>query len=147
MCPKLISFKSTRISQEWFSGKLDGRLVVITYALAGYVFNEFGKLLIITEIFRTDEEQDFYYSNDPAYKVSPWRSTHQEWRAADIRGTIYAPDELKKIEKFLNDNFVYNKAHPIAVLHDIGLGFHIHIQVDGDGQTEIKSHIINSRGE
>jgi hypothetical protein len=145
--PKLINYKTVRIEQEWRSGRLDGRVVFIVYALAGYVFNEFGKLLTLTHIYRSDDEQDSFYANDSKYTASPWKSTHQYWRAVDGSINGFTPDELKKINEFLNGHLVYNKYHPVLVMHDVGLGFHFHIQVDGDGVTEIKSRLINSNGE
>ena len=140
---RIIQHKTIRVAQEWNSGKLDNRVCIIIYALAGFVFNRFEKILTITEIWRSDAEQDAYYANYPAYKQQPWKSTHQDWRAADVRAMVFTADELKAIDEFLNNNFFYNKEHKVCVVHDVGLGLHIHIQVDGDGVTEIKSRGVN----
>jgi len=41
--------------------------------------------LVVTELIRTDAEQDSIYGDDPEYQADPWKSYHQFKRAADLR--------------------------------------------------------------
>lgn len=138
----LINFKSSRQSEEFKSNKLDRRLRIIIYALAGYTAEVYHKPIIITEIFRTQNEQDTIYGNDPKYKSNPWFSVHQEWRGFDFRTIGFTKDQIIDLLDFLNDNFEYNGGtHPTSLYHEVeNHGLHIHVQVDTTDSTIIKYH-------
>lgn len=100
-----------------------------------WVDNNFKKDVIITMIYRTQEEQDKIYkglkrSDGREYDKRPWRSPHQFWVAADIRSKIYSSSEIEKIENYLNNK--YNSSNYFkwtAKNHKVGNGaFHFHIQ-------------------
>jgi hypothetical protein len=132
---RLINFKSQRQAEEWKDLKLDSRLRLITYSLAGFVFDRFQKVLVVTCILRTEEERREIYKDDPVLRDTV--GVHEVWRAIDFRTVGFTPDEIGEMVKFLDDNFVYTGNHSTALAHTV-IGFHLHIQVDGDGVTEIK---------
>lgn len=133
----LIIYKHDNLKAEFADPRLDTRLRVIIYALAGFVYFNFGKNLTLTEIFRTQEMQDLYYKDDPLYKQKPFLSVHQIWRAADISIIYFTEPEIADMAKFLA-HFEYGKIdYNTAKFHDIGLGKHLHIQVNNLGKTVI----------
>ena len=81
--PELIEFKHPHLKAELHSEKLDNRLLVILYALSAFVYFNFKKTLIITEIYRRQEVQDLYYKDNAEYKIKKWSSVHQYWRGID----------------------------------------------------------------
>jgi len=103
----------------------------LIFDLAEFIKSSFKKELVITMIFRTDAEQAEIYKDDPKYKVKPFKSPHQLWSAVDIRSLIFTPDEIKKIEDYLNNK--YNGSNGFkwtARNHKVGVGaFHFHIQL------------------
>lgn len=122
----MLGFKTKRIHEEWNSKKLSIRLTYIIDALVKFTSCEFGKPVILTEIYRTDEEQKNIYG--PLVSI---KSVHQYWRAVDIRTSIYTEDEINKILLFLN-MFSYDKKrqrYKTALRHDVNAyGDHVHIQ-------------------
>lgn len=137
--PDSLIFKNDNIKKQWESQKLSKRLETIIFALSGYIWHQFKKPLILTEIYRTQEEQDQIYANDPKYKEQKFVSPHQVWRAVDCRISDFKDDELKKIQEFLFSRFIYNTKDPrykIVLVHNIGFGNHLHIQVS-DSNTQL----------
>jgi hypothetical protein len=133
----LILYKMDNLKSEFADTNLDYRLRVIVYALAGFVYHNFGKNITITEILRTQEMQDLYYKDDPIYKQSKWLSTHQYWRAIDLSLKYFTDSEIEEIAKFLS-HFQYGSiGKSTAIIHDIGLGKHLHIQVSSNAYTNI----------
>jgi hypothetical protein len=133
----MIEFKSIRQSYEFVDPKLDPRLRIMILTLAGYGSFFFrGKTIKLTELFRTDEEQDEIYKDDPIYQKSKWKSVHQFWRGADIRLWEFEKGEIESMVDFINKHFKYSNNHFSALAHDVK-GYHLHLQVDGDGITEI----------
>jgi len=124
---RIIEFKTHNLKLEFLN--IDNRLQAVLYALAGFVNFSYGKPIIITELMRTQEQQDMYYKENPAYKENPWQSVHQYGRGADISLKYLLPDEIKGIMDFLN-HFVYSAEKFTGLIHDIGLGNHLHVQVN-----------------
>lgn len=133
----VIEFKTPRVEQEFKGVNIDPRLRIIIWALAGYTSLSFNKGILLTEIYRTQAEQDEIYKDDAGYRNFKWDSVHQYWRGADVRLTTFTLNEAQSIADWLNNNFVYTGHHPTALNHDVGSGWHLHIQVDTDGETEI----------
>lgn len=109
--------------------KLNKPLYDILFDLADYVKDAFKKELVVTGIFRTDQEQDDIYKDDVKYKVKKFKSPHQVWTAFDLRDSTFLPDEIKKIVKYANDK--YNKTNTYtwtALDHSVGKGWHFHVQ-------------------
>ena len=132
--PELIEFKHPHLKAELYSEKLDNRLLVILYALAGFIYFNFKKSLIITEIFRTQELQDLYYRDNAEYKIKKWYSVHQYGRGIDCSIYYFTEDEQIKILEFLNSRFQYSEFndHKVGLIHKVSdFGTHLHLQVDG----------------
>ena len=124
----MIQFKTKRIEDEF---KLDTSirqdLKNILYMLAIYCEVEFDEDITITELYRTQSEQDTYYAHIPNYNK---KSVHQFGRGADIRSRNFNENEITKIMTFLNlITYQEGSRYQTAKYHDIGMGSHIHIQV------------------
>lgn len=132
----IIKFKEDRQRTEFESGKLDIRLKIITFALAGYLYHKYKYVLTITDIYREQAEQDDIYKDNPDYKKKPWNSTHQYWRAEDIR-TVDMLEVIKRDTLWFLNHFIYTGGHDTKIDHDVGRGEHIHLQVDNDDITSI----------
>jgi hypothetical protein len=124
---KIIQFKTDIIKPEFDT--IDDRLRIMIYSLAGYVSYNFGKQIIITELLRTQTTQDSYYANNPDYQNKKWFSVHQFSRGCDVSLQYFTPSEINDIELFGNLHFVYNNTLKAFLIHDIGLGPHLHLQV------------------
>ncbi len=127
----IIEFKSDRVLQEWDSPYLSQKLKNIILILATYSWYIFEKKIIITSIFRTQEEQDKYYSTNENYKKKPWKSVHQLWRGVDLRSYIYTDVEIQSLLKITN-TIPYDLNRPnkkTAIYHNVGVGDHLHIQI------------------
>lgn len=100
--------------------------------LVTFIRSSFNKDTILTMIFRTQEEQDELYKNDPVYQKKKTVSPHQLDMAADLRSTIFSPEEIKSIEDYLNGK--YNSTNVFAWTaknHVIpGNVLHFHIQMN-----------------
>jgi hypothetical protein len=137
----LINFKNNRQADEWKDARLDGRLRVIIYALAGFVFDNFQKFLVITEVYRTEEERRAIYANDAVMREKV--GVHEVWRGIDVRALDFTKEEIDAMVDFLNSHFEYTGKCDTVLAHDI-VGFHLHIQVDGDGVTSIKASMASN---
>jgi len=115
-------FKTDGLVDEW------RELLVINPDLVFMVMtytSQIGTPVTITEIFRTEAMQRRYYRN------SSVRSVHQEWRGVDVsvRGV-----GLSLVEHYcdaLNELFPYDETRSNLksfLLHDTGMGMHLHIQ-------------------
>lgn len=137
----IIEFKYHNLQTEFLSPLLDSRLQTIVYALAGFVYFNFGKSLELTEIFRTPEMQDNYYKDNPKYQADPWQSVHEFWRGVDISLRYFTSDEIWAIAEFLK-GFIYSSGTDFAtgLMHQISeeLGFHLHLQVNSGNETILK---------
>lgn len=99
-----------------------------------HCLNKYNRTILITMIFRTQEEQDDVYkgtknSAGVAYNEKPWKSPHQFWHSVDLRSSVFSKVEIKEIEDYLNSK--YNSSNYYkwsAKCHDVGLGDHFHIQ-------------------
>lgn len=78
----LIIFKTDRQRREWESEKLDQKLKFIVEALALVSWGCFNKHLMITDIYRSQNENEIIYGWNGKGKQPV--STHTYWRAVDI---------------------------------------------------------------
>lgn len=127
----LIKNDSERIKKELKDLKtVNEPLLMLLIDLYIWVFKKFNKDVVITMIYRTQEEQDSIYGNNIKYKQKPWRSPHQFHHACDIRSIIFTDKEIAEIEDYLNNK--YNKSNYYkwtAKNHKVGKGaYHFHIQ-------------------
>ena len=124
----MIKFKHPQTFVPQFE-QLDSRLKHIIYGLSGFVAQEFSKDIIVTSVYRDQEG-----------------STHKHWRAIDLRvkqtgEAIYTFEELKRIEKFL-DNYIYDPSRPLKktyLIHGDNNQLHLHLQVVGGNKTLLVS--------
>lgn len=127
-------FKTYRQSDEWESKNLNERLRNIILCLDYFSVAKFGKEIVITDIYRTQEEQDEIYKKHPNYKKKPWKSVHQFWRGIDIRSSIFEKEEINELLFVLN-RIPYDPKRSkkkTAQVHTVGKGLHFHIQVMGE---------------
>ena len=131
----MITFKDDRQKAEW--ADISGKLKQLIEMLALYMWLKYGRQIMITELKRTQDEQDDIYGKKAdketkaKYKKKPWKSVHQFDRGADIRTYDWERNEVKDALFILN-TIVYDKARSrkkTAIHHDLGTGEHIHIQV------------------
>jgi len=125
--PKL-RFKTTAIAKQFVDPKLSDRLLSLIYIIQAYCWLQWKKNITITELFRTQAEQDYIYRKVKGYNK---KSVHQFWRGCDIRTIgVFSNKQAKEIETFLNMIY-YDSKHNTAKFHDVGMGKHIHAQVKG----------------
>ena len=136
MMEPIIQFKHE--GKEYEFDQIDGRLRFVLFAAAGYMYNKHRKILVITELKRSQEMQDLYYKDNPDYRKKPWQSVHQYGRGADISVLNLTKEEYMDLEYFINSHVIYDGIRVSALVHDVGQGIHFHIQVNYTGITEIK---------
>ena len=96
---KLIEFKYPELETEF--ERLDFRLQIQTYALAGFMFHKFGKGLLIVSIYRDgDMTSVHYWLCGLDFRISP-----------NDEEPIYTDDELIAMRKFTG-HFEYDKNRP-----------------------------------
>jgi hypothetical protein len=101
----------------------------LVYDVCGYAKTEFNKSVVITMIYRTQEEQDMIYKDDPKYKVKKFTSPHQYWDAFDLRSSNFDTTEIEKLVNYVNTKYNFKNIYKwTSKNHDIGLGFHYHTQ-------------------
>lgn len=88
------------------------------------------KDVTITMIGRTQAEQAEIYKDDPKFQKKPFKSPHQLMHAVDIRSHTFTPEEIKKIEDYLNEKYNSNNVYAwTAKCHEVANhGEHFHIQ-------------------
>jgi hypothetical protein len=127
-----IEFKndSNRLKEEMEELKIRNKpLYNILLDCGEFCDRYFNKKTIVTMIYRTDEEQDSIYKNDPKYQQRKFKSPHQFYHAFDLRSSHLDTIQIEKLVKHLND--LYNKDNYYkwtAKDHDVGLGNHFHVQ-------------------
>ena len=90
---KLIEFKYPHLEAEF--ERLDFRLQIQTYALAGFVFHKFGIVLVVTSCIRMDDMTSVHY-----------------WLCGlDFRERSFTAEQIKEIKKFCS-HFEYDEKRP-----------------------------------
>jgi hypothetical protein len=124
-----MKFKTPRQEEEFKAIK--PKLRDIIYSAASYMLDKYKYEITITECLRTQAEQDDIYKNDPKYKVTPWRSVHQDGRGIDLRTNDMSKEMIADLTNFLN-KIPYDPKRPekkTCLVHDVGKGLHFHTQV------------------
>lgn len=104
-------------------------MVKLLEDLNSYTQRQFKKGLVITMIFRTQEEQDYLYKNSAKYQKRKFKSPHQFWHAVDVRSRTFTQPEIKKMVDYLNKKHNGGNYYKwTAKCHTIGHGMHFHIQ-------------------
>ena len=117
---------------------------------------QFDKEIIITELLRTQAMQNAYYTskinegfyviiNNMKYysldKKSPTLSVHQVGRGADLRSTIYTEDEIELLCSHIRTYFPYNAKHKSCLYHNVGKGFHFHLQTTIQNKYDYRRYL------
>jgi hypothetical protein len=130
--------KNNRIKQEYKNLNLDSRVkALIETANAILIWKYPGYHMTITDIYRTQDEQDEIYSEHKTYQDNPWQSVHQDWRGIDavvIKDSTGRPSNkiMKEICDIMVSLFDYNDdgTHNVCIFHNIkGRDKHLHFQV------------------
>ena len=116
-----IKFKTPEVEKEYYQLPVhNARLSRLLHALEIFCDLELGKPVVITEIYRSAEEN--------AKQGGIPNSPHLNWEGLDIRSTIYTEPEIERIKAFLN-TFKFRNGKQVAVYHAVpGGAFHFHIQ-------------------
>ena len=123
-----IQFKTPRIEQEYNQLPLQNKkLYRIINLAAEYMDLEFGKPVMLTEVYRTPEENAALYKES----VQPVWRPHTMWMGVDIRSSIYTDFEIQKLLEYLNLFTVFKGQRKTASYHKItGNALHFHVQAD-----------------
>ena len=126
--------------------KIDFRLRFIYMSWVSEMQYRFNYTPTITEIFRTQEEQEYIYKvlateeEKAKYAQNPVISVHQVWRGIDSRSNDMTQEMIDFTKDYLNHiPYDVNRHIQTFVYHSVGIGFHFHFQVNGDGMTCIRS--------
>lgn len=121
-----MQFKTPRIEAEYATLAMRNfRLYNLLERASTFVEEAFGKPLILTCIYRSEEENKALYAPKPQPE---WRP-HTKWEGVDLRSSIYTEAEIEKLLNHLNMNTVYGGRRKCAVYHKIsGNAYHLHIQ-------------------
>jgi len=123
-----IQTKDSRISKEYAELPVHNpRMIQVLLALSLFCEAEFKKHIMITSIFRTQQEHDaLYAATEPAKR--PLTSPHMTWEGVDLRSSTFTDAEITRMVAFLN-MFTYRGGKPVALYHKIAGGAnHFHIQ-------------------
>jgi hypothetical protein len=125
----MLKFKSSKLKEEFYDlGKTDPRIRAVAGELALWCEKLFDKDLIITCVWRTEEEQAKFYgeAKPSAHFLAPL------CRAVDIRAhrDYFSLYELENIQSFVQKYFPRRDKLPAVLLHGMGNKFHIHLSVE-----------------
>lgn len=125
-----LKFKTNRIIHEYAALANENRpLLELIIDLSFHVEEEYKKNLTITHLYRTEEEQDYFYRSNSKYQKKPWKSPHQVYAALDLRSRTFTKEEREHITEYLNKKYnPTNYFRFTAKVHDIGHGEHWHVQ-------------------
>ncbi len=107
----MVLFKKSELKEEYST--LDKRVRKIVDVMSALMAALHNEQLTVTSVYREDIH-----------------SPHHYLRAVDIRSRYMKPEACVYMEVILNLIFPYKKgAHQTVMYHDVGYGFHFHIQV------------------
>ena len=129
--------------------KIDFRLRFIVMSWVAEMQYKFNYTPTLTEIFRTQSEQEYIYKvlatdeEKAKYALNPVISTHQVWRAIDLRTNDMTPEMVDFTKDYFN-HIHYDLCRHIRTLvyHNMGAGIHCHLQVNSNGMTCIRKEIL-----
>ncbi len=122
----MIHFKTPRIEREFNELPLrNKRLLILLQMASQYSEFEFRKEITITDLYRTPEENAKIYASS----TEPVNRPHTLWEGADLRSSIYKPNEIYKFVNFLNLFTSYGGKRITAFCHTVPGGApHFHLQ-------------------
>ena len=128
-----MKFKTQRIANEYESNSLSDKLVRLIKVADSYMLAKYNYEITVTDLIRTQDEQDEIYKDNEKYKSNPWKSVHQYGRGADLRTRDMSQDMIDDLEQVLN-RIPYDTNRPdkkTCLVHNVGKGMHFHIQSVG----------------
>lgn len=119
-------FKTTKLHDQWIKLKDKNKFLYdMVCDIAEYSKTNFNKSVVVTDIFRTEQEQIKLYGY-----ARP--SVHMHWRGLDLRSWIYNESEIKQLLEYINYKYLYDEHRPhikCAIHHKISGGAeHFHLQ-------------------
>ena len=103
----------------------------ILYDLQNHVAQKYHKNITITQIDRSQDENDQIYKNTTKKHR---KTAHGVWAAVDVRSRDFTVPEIEEMISFLNSFYNSTNSNPLkggntAMCHEIpGHGMHFHIQ-------------------
>lgn len=92
-----------------------------------YAITEFNKELVITEVYRSEDEYKKLYALD--LSKMPVHRPHSRYEAVDLRSSVFTDQEIQKLLALFHVFTVYGGNKPAAIYHQIAGGvMHFHIQ-------------------
>ncbi len=127
----MVEFKTDRIKKEYLELKTkNNRLYRLIECISEFVSLEFNKNVVLTEVLRTQAEFEALYAQTPPAQ-KPARSPHMDWKAVDLRSSIYTPEEITRLVAFCNQFRFRAGLKKVAIYHKInGNAFHFHVQFE-----------------
>lgn len=125
MDTNLLLYKATtfelknRLQLEFWDDRLHPILRAFYLDLGGFTMRKFGKQIVLTNIFRTPEENE-------AVGGIPG-SSHCDWRGADCRSSLFTETERVSMLEYVHANW----GRAIHFIHeDAGTAPHFHANVN-----------------
>lgn len=125
----MIKFRTPQLRQEFYDiAQTDPRLRAAAGELAFWVEKLFRKEMVLTCVWRTEEEQEKIYGK-------PKPSAHfctPQCRAVDIRAhrNYFSQHELENMESFVQKYFPRGDGLKPVMFHGEKDDFHIHLSVE-----------------
>ena len=125
----MVRFKTPKLKEEFYDlAQTDPRIRAVAGELALWIEKLFEKHLVVTCVWRTEEEQRKIYGEvkPSAHSCTP------RCRAVDIRAhqDYFSLYELENIQSFVEKYFPRRDKLPPVLLHGLGDKFHIHLSVE-----------------
>lgn len=117
---QIIRFKESPNLGQFLADLLPESIICIVYFMAAYSWSRWRKKIVITEIFR---------EHDPV-------GTHKNWRAIDVRNSVFTRAEALELAGRVNTFAVYDPTRPekkCCIVYELDPNGkhddHFHIQV------------------
>ena len=137
----MIEFKTHTMETEFNSSNLDTRVRNILLFTAGWAWYVLDSSIEITSVYRTDSEQMRLYGG----KMPSFGNVHGAWRAIDFvikdgNKRLLEAEKCERIETLINKYIQHDikGKYPTCVFHNVGHGWHFHIQVSYKNQTKLR---------
>ena len=120
----IVLFKTNAEKKEWkLLEKKHPKLLNLIIKTAQFTKKNFDKPLVLTELHRTQAEQDKLYGGKATKK-----SWHQFWSAVDFRSRIFTNSEILSIIEFIKKEFKGEGKKLRVLYHRIsGQVYHFHV--------------------
>lgn len=125
-----VGFSPPEVEREWSDRKLDPRVRALALYLAWYTKEMWGKPLVVTDIYRSDERQKELYKNTYDGAMPPFGNPHGSWRCLDLRAKDLTPNEISTLEAQARQWWPRGDNKLTLLYHQVGTqGYHFHLQV------------------